>query len=81
MTANKHKTLAGLASGEEGKVVAFECGNGMSCRLESMGIRIGSVIRKMSAQSMRGPITVKIGNTSLALGHGIASKITVEPVK
>ena len=81
MTTNDHKTLAALASGKEGKVVSFQCGRGMSCRLESMGIRTGSHIKKTGSQSMNGPITVKIGHTSLALGHGIASKIIVEPVK
>jgi len=81
MTRDEHTTLGSLPSGKEAKVRSFECGLGMSCRLESMGIRVGSHIKKISSQSMRGPVTIKIGHTSLALGHGIASKIIVEPVK
>ena len=81
MNVNRYITLADLDSGQGGKVVAFECGHKMAHRLESMGIRVGAVITKLTGYSLRGPISVKIGNTCLALGHGIANKIIVEPIK
>jgi ferrous iron transport protein A len=59
-------------------VVGFQGGKGMVHRLETRGIRIGHKITKISNQLMRGPVTVKVGHTTLAIGHGIASRVMVE---
>ena len=71
------KPLTDLKSGQEGIIKSVQGGHGAVRRLEAMGIRPGIKIRKSSAQFMRGPIGVKAGNTSLALGYGMAQKIMV----
>ncbi len=70
--------LAEMKSREQGIVVAINGGFGFSRRVEALGIRVGVNIKKISSQFMRGPITVQIGNTQVALGFGMARKIIVE---
>jgi Fe2+ transport system protein FeoA len=47
-------------------------------KLQSMGIRIDKKILKISGSSSRGPQIIKIDNTQIALGFGIAKHIIVE---
>lgn len=72
--------LTQMRSGEEGTIVAIQGGYGFRRQIESLGIRVGSKIRKISSQFMRGPVTVQIGNTQVALGFGMARKIIVEKI-
>jgi ferrous iron transport protein A len=71
-------SLTSLAAGHEGKVIEFQGGRGMARRLETRGIRLGHTIKKVSNQFLRGPVTVKVGHTTLAIGHGIANRVMVE---
>ncbi|MFH1387486.1 MAG: FeoA family protein [bacterium] len=71
-------SLTQMALGQSGEVVELLGGAGLIRRLEAMGIRIGYQIRKISSQFMRGPITVKVGQVSLALGYGMANKVMVK---
>lgn len=73
--------LTQMSSGQNGVVVEILGGAGAARRLEAMGIRIGYRIRKISSQFMRGPITIKVGQVSLALGYGMAGKIMVKTDK
>jgi ferrous iron transport protein A len=70
--------LTQLETGREAKVVELRGGKGMVHRLESRGIRPGLAVRKTSDQLMRGPVTVRVGHTTLAIGHGIAGRVMVE---
>jgi ferrous iron transport protein A len=53
-------------------------GHGAIKRLQSMGIRPGKKITKVSSMFMRGPVTLQVDRTQIAIGHGMASKILVE---
>ncbi len=72
--------LTQMKSGEEGIIVAIQGGYGLRRRIESLGIRVGAKIRKISSQFMRGPTTVQVGNTQVALGFGMAQKIIIERI-
>ncbi len=61
-----------------GRVVEIQGGREVTRRLESMGIRVGKRIVKVSDLFLRGPITVNIDTTQLSLGYGMAAKIIVE---
>ncbi len=50
----------------------------LQSRLMSMGIYPGREITKLSHFVLRGPITIKVGRSVLALGYGMARRITVE---
>ncbi len=70
--------LTQMKRGERGKVVKIEGGLGLLRRLETLGIRKGVEVTKASAQIMRGPITLKAGNTEVAIGYGMAKRVFVE---
>ncbi len=73
--------LTRLEEGESGVVAEIQGGHGLIRRLESLGIRVGKKVTKVSSQFMRGPITVRIDNYQVALGFGMAKKVVVKVVK
>jgi ferrous iron transport protein A len=70
--------LTQLNSGQKGTVAEIQGGMGVVRRLESMGIRPGKKITKVSAQFLRGPQIVRVNNSQVALGFGMARKVLVE---
>ena len=72
------KQLNQMNKGESGRIMSIVGGYGFVYRMESMNIRVGKRITKLSALFRRGPVTVRLENTQLALGFGMASKILVE---
>ena len=71
-------SLVEMESGESGVVVSMGGGKAMRSRLEALGVRVGVELRKVSAQLLRGPVTVRVGGTQLAIGFGMAERIDVE---
>ena len=71
-------TLRQMKSGQKGKIVEIQGGHGMVNRLSALGIRPGKKITKVSSMFMRGPVTIQLGYTQLALGFGVANRIIVE---
>ncbi len=78
MTDVKIVTLGQMQSGRSGKVVEIQGGHGLVNRLSALGIRPGKKITKVSSMLMRGPVTIQSGNTQIAVGFGMASRIIVE---
>jgi ferrous iron transport protein A len=74
----KTKDLTQLTEGESGVVVGIQGGDGLTRRLESMGIRVSKKVTKVSSQLMRGPVTLRVDNCQVAMGFGMARKILVE---
>ena len=73
--------LTQMKAGQNGKIVSMHGGRGMRAKLEALGIRPGVEITKISGQIMRGPVTVKVGNTQIAIGFGMARRVFVEEFK
>lgn len=71
-------SVVDMNAGETGKIVGLQGGHGMMRNLESMGIRIGTQIKKVSQQLMSGPVVVSHGNTQVAIGFGMAQRVMVE---
>ena len=71
-------TLQNLKAGEVGKVVKLHGGPNFISKAESLGIRVGLEVKVISAQVLRGPLIVQVGQTRLAIGHGMAYRIEVE---
>ena len=78
MSDRKLVTLRQMQSRQSGKVVQIQGGFGLVNRLSALGIRPGKRITKVSSMLMRGPVTIQVGNTQVALGFGMANKIIVE---
>lgn len=75
----KELTLSRMRTGQSGKVVEVLGGRGISSRLSALGIRPGLRVTKVSSMFMRGPVTVQLGNSQVAIGFGMANKIIIEP--
>lgn len=54
-------------------------GKGIISRLAGMGIGIGQIVEVVKNEG-RGPVIVKVGESKVAIGRGMASKIVVEKV-
>ena len=72
--------LAQLPNGKFAKVIGIKNCLGCVQRLENLGLREGITIQKIRGMFMRGPIIVQAGNTQIALGRGMALKVTVEEI-
>ena len=70
--------LSQMSVGQTGTIVGILSGRGLMRRLEALGIRTGKRITKTSSAVFRGPVTLKIGSTQVAVGFGMANKIIVE---
>jgi len=71
-------SVTDMKPNDRGIVVQIGGGHGLARRLQIMGIRVGAMITKRSAQLFRGPVTIRVGGTDLALGFGLARRIMVE---
>ena len=73
--------LTELDNNTRAKVVGFKRGQGIEAKVSALNIRTGKVIRKIVSEPFLGPIVIKIDNTKVVIGRGIAEKIQVEIVE
>ena len=78
MSDSKQITLRQMQAGQSGIVAQIQGGHGLINRLSALGIRPGKKITKVGSMFMRGPVTVQIDNTQVAIGFGMANKVIVE---
>ena len=75
----KQLTLARMQNGQSGTVVQVQGGRFMLNRLSALGIRPGQRVTKVSSMLMRGPVTVQLGGSQVAIGFGMANRIVIKP--
>lgn len=73
-------TINDLPAGKKGIIRTINGGYGLTQKLDALGIREGIEIVRISTQWMKGPVTIRYGNSEVAIGHNMAMKIMVEPV-
>ena len=78
MTKIRTLSLTELKQNEEGVVKTLNGGKAFKQKLNSMGIRTGKKITKISNMVMNGPVTVRVGNTNIAIGRGMADRIQIK---
>ena len=71
------KNLTQVSKGKNLEVVKIEGGKIFQEKVESLGLRVGVNVKKLSTQVMSGPITIQVGSSIVALGRGMAKKIIV----
>jgi ferrous iron transport protein A len=71
-------SLVKMKQNQKARVQMVSGGEGFQRRLMSMGVYPGIEVTKVSHFALKGPVTVRIGRSNLAFGHGIAAKIIVE---
>ena len=79
MSEGKQITLTQMRIGQSGIVIQIQGGHGLVNRLNSLGIRAGKRITKLSSMIMRGPVTIQVDRAQVAIGFGMANRIIVEP--
>jgi len=72
-------TLNQIKEGQTIKVIRIEAGQGVSARLNNMGIMPGEKLRVI--KNSQGQIIIAKDNARFALGRGMAHKIFVEEEK
>jgi len=65
-----------LQLGDKAEVAEIKPGKHSCARIEDMGFRIGKTVEMLNSGG-RGPLLVKIDESRLALGRGMAMKIMV----
>jgi ferrous iron transport protein A len=73
---NHHLPLNMVPPGEAAKIVSVRAGRGLSQRLADMGLTPGTLLTVINSYGA-GPVLINLRGTRLALGFGIAQKITV----
>ena len=78
---NEQLPLAEMRTGQTGTVVGVMGGHSLIRRLDALGIRPGRKVTKLSSTLFSGPIILRVNNTQVAVGFGMARKIIVETDK
>jgi len=78
MLPPKYVSVVEMKTGETGTVVEVSGGWGLVRRLESLGIRPGNRVTKLSSVFMRGPVTLVVNRAQIAIGFGMARRIMVQ---
>jgi ferrous iron transport protein A len=78
MTERRLVPLTMLKAGQRGRIVDIQGGPGMINRLSALGVRPGGRVTKVSSMLMRGPVTVQVGGTQVAMGFGMARRVIIE---
>lgn len=73
---NKAIPLANVSASTKATVAALRGGSGFQTRITSMGIYVGCRVEVLIGGS-EGRMIVAVGDTRIALGHGMAEKIMV----
>jgi len=69
--------LSFLGEGTRARIVRITGGSGALAKLTAIGLLPGREVKVVRNQ-MTGPMIVAVGDTQLALGRGLATKILVE---
>ena len=67
-----------MKTGESGVVREIEGGFWAAKRIQQMGIRVGKKIKKERGHLRKGPQSVVVDNFRIAIGFGMAEKISIE---
>ncbi len=73
-------SIIDLKKNERAVIVSHHGGKVFERRMSSLGLRPHAVIKKISSQLFHGPVTIQVGNSQVALGHGMARRIYVERI-
>ncbi|MDD5475861.1 MAG: FeoA family protein [Syntrophales bacterium] len=72
-----NKSLIDLKPLESAVVAEINGGHALVDRLNGLGIRRGKRITMISSVFSRGPVTILVDRSQIAIGHGMADKIMV----
>jgi ferrous iron transport protein A len=59
-------------------VILIDGGHGIRAHLNTLGIHVGDWLTVVERAPFRGPVLVEVNGTRVAIGRGIASKVSVD---
>jgi ferrous iron transport protein A len=71
-------TINELSPGQRATIIKINKGEAARNRLLSMGITPGSTVTILARHPFRGPVTIDLGNSRMAIGREIARAIEVK---
>jgi len=71
-------SLTEMKNHERGSLISMDAGNRASRRLEDMGLTPGAEVEVTRSAPFSGPVEVRIRDSSLVIGRGMAKKIFVK---
>jgi len=71
-------SLNRVKKNEKVKILEIAAGRMANVRLSALGLRPGTWVTKISSFALRGPVTLKVNRSTIAIGHGMAEKIIVD---
>ena len=72
--------LTDFKKGSKVKIAQITAGYGAKRNLMNLGLSEGNIIEIKRISSLKGPVVVLLDNTEIAIGHGLAQKISVEGI-
>jgi ferrous iron transport protein A len=70
-------TLSNIATGSRVRVVQLNGGDEFKSKMISMGLLPNSIIEILNKSGKSGPIAIKVNQTRIVIGGGMAEKILV----
>ncbi len=77
MSAN---TLLDTPDGTKLKITGVKGGKNLNVKLRQYGLFIGDQVRVLRFAPLGGPVLIEANGREIALGRGIAAKITVDAI-
>ena len=73
-------SLAQMKVNQVGIIKKLEDGAQFQAKMNSLNLRVGKKLKKISNSLLKGPIVVEIDNSRVAIGFGMAQRILVEVI-
>lgn len=73
-------SLIYLPNNKKARIISVRGGYGFQKKLRVMGIREGQMVKIVSKQPLRGPLTIEVSGSQMTMGRGMAQKILVEVI-
>lgn len=71
-------TLDAVDIRRQARVILIDGGHGIRAHLNTLGIHVGDWLTVVERAPFRGPVLVEVNGTRVAIGRGIASKVSVD---
>lgn len=74
-------TLENAVNGKTYRITGLDGGPDFRLRLKNLGFAEGRTITRIHSHPFRGPVTIQIHHSKVAIGHGMARRIFLEEVQ
>ncbi|MFH1811051.1 MAG: FeoA family protein [Pseudomonadota bacterium] len=80
VTVTAHRHLTDCRPGERVRVLSVHLGRGAVLNMHNLGLVVGDEVEVLQRTPLGGPLLVRVRDTEVAIGRGLACRIDVIPV-